>query len=245
MPIDLLLYAVIAAILIIWLRNTLGTHHGDERQRPNPLADLENRDKGSSDQRGRVVDITDSVEALPANSDGGVSAFQGIDLADPSVEEGLKDIMRADRNFDPHRFIVGAKDAFPLIVEAFSDGDVPTLQSLLAPKVFAAFEQVIEARLADGESVKTEIHAVRKATVIEARLVERMAFIKIRFTAQETCVIRDRDGVITSGHPDKVTEMTDVWTFGRDTRSKDPTWLLYETADDVPEDHKTPIPNAG
>jgi len=51
--------------------------------------------------------------------------------------------------------------------------------------------------------------------------------------------------VITSGHPDKMTEMTDVWTFGRDTRSKDPTWMLYETADDVPEDHKTPIPNAG
>lgn len=245
MPIDLLLYAVIAAILIIWLRNTLGTHHGDERQRPNPLADLENREKGAADQRGRVVDITDSVEAVPANPDGGVSAFQGIDLADPSVEDGLKEIMRADRNFDPHRFIVGAKDAFPLIVEAFSDGDVSTLQNLLAPKVFAAFEQVIEARLADGESVKTEIHAVRKATIIEARLVERMAFIKIRFTAQETCVIRDREGVITSGHPDKMTEMTDVWTFGRDTRSKDPTWMLYETADDVPEDHKTPIPNAG
>ena len=241
MPIDLLLYAVIAGILIIWLRNTLGTQNGDERQRPNPVAEHERE----QDRRGRIVDITDSVEALGLDQDGAISAFQGIDLGDKSVEDGLKEIMRADRSFDPHRFVAGAKDAFPLIVEAFSDGDIPTLQSLLSPKVFSAFEQVIDTRASAGETVKTEIHAVRAATVLDARVVERMAFIKIRFTAQETCVIRDRDGTIMSGNPDKVTEMTDVWTFGRDIRSKDPTWLLYETADDVPEDHKTPIPNAG
>jgi predicted lipid-binding transport protein (Tim44 family) len=238
MPVDLLLYIIVAAVLVIWLRNTLGTRHGEERQRPNPLAEQE---KPSAEQRGRILDITDSVSIL----DDSVSVFQGLDLADKSVEEGLKDIMRADRSFDPHRFVVGAKDAFPLIVEAFADGDVTTLQDLLVPPVFRAFEEAIEGRAAVGETVKTEIHSVRKATLIDARMVERMAYIKIRFTADETCVIRDRDGKITSGNPDRITEMTDVWTFGRDTRSKDPTWLLYETSDDVPEDHKTPLPNAG
>ena len=238
MPVDLLLYIVIAAVLVIWLRNTLGTRHGEERQRPNPLAEQE---KPAAEQRGRILDITDSVSVL----DDSVSVFQGLDLADKSVEDGLKDIMRADRSFDPHRFVVGAKDAFPLIVEAFADGDVATLQDLLVPSVFRAFEEAIEARAALGETVKTEIHSVRKATITDARIVERMAYIKIRFTADETCVIRDRDGKITSGNPDRITEMTDVWTFGRDTRSKDPTWLLYETSDDVPEDHKTPVPNAG
>lgn len=239
MPVDLLLYIVIAAVLIFWLRNTLGTTHGDERQRPNPLAGL---DKPDAAQRGRIIDIgTDDAIA----ADGSVSLFQGIDMESPSVEDGLKEIMRADRNFDPHRFIAGAKDAFPLIVEAFADGDLPTLKTLLAPKVFAAFEQAIEERAAAGETVKTEIHAVRKAAIVSATLADRLAFIKIRFTADETCVVRDRDGTIVSGNPDRVTEMTDVWTFGRDTRSKDPTWLLYETSDDVPEDDKTPIPNAG
>lgn len=238
MPVDLLIYIIVAAVLVIWLRNTLGTRHGEERQRPNPLAEQE---KPAAEQRGRILDITDSVSIL----DEPVSVFQGLDLADKSVEDGLKEIMRTDRGFDPHRFVVGAKDAFPLIVEAFADGDVATLQDLLAPPVFRAFEEAIESRAALGETVKTEIHSVRKATLADARIVERMAYIKIRFTADETCVIRDRDGKITSGNPDRVTEMTDVWTFGRDTRSKDPTWLLYETSDDVPEDHKTPLPNAG
>lgn len=238
MPVDLLIYIIVAAVLVIWLRNTLGTRHGEERQRPNPLTEQE---KPAAEQRGRILDITDSVSIL----DEPVSVFQGLDISDKSVEDGLKEIMRADRSFDPHRFVVGAKDAFPLIVEAFADGDVTTLQDLLAPSVFRAFEEAIESRVALGETVKTEIHSVRKATLTDARIVDRMVYIKIRFTADETCVIRDRDGKIVSGNPDRITEMTDVWTFGRDSRSKDPTWLLYETSDDVPEDHKTPLPNAG
>ncbi len=241
MPVDLLLYIIVAAVLVIWLRNTLGTRHGDERQRPSPFS--EQRQDEAADRRGRIVDITDAVSPV-ADDSPVISPFQGLQIADRAAEEGLKEIMRADRTFDPHRFVSGAKDAFPLIVEAFADGDVATLQELLVPNVFHAFEDVIEARAASGETVKTEIHSVRRADIIEARLVERMAFIKIRFTAEETCVIRDRDGRIVSGNPDRLTEMTDVWTFGRDIRGKDPTWHLYETSDDAPEDHKTPLPDA-
>lgn len=243
MPVDLLLYIVIAAVLILWLRNTLGTRTGSERERPNPLETKIDQPQAPplGGERGRIVDVTDTGLAI---ADQGVSVFQGIDMSDKSVEEGLKQIMRADRNFDPHRFVAGARDAFPLIVEAFADGDLETLNDLLAPNVYHTFAQVIEQRKADGETVKTEIHAVRKAVLTDARLVDRLVLIKVRFTAQETCVIRDRDGKIISGNPDRVTEMTDVWTFGRDSRSKDPTWLLYETADDAHEDQKTPIPDA-
>ncbi len=245
MPVDLLIYIVIAAVLVMWLRNTLGTRTGDERQRPNPLEQADREQPRAppiaGDTRGSIVDVTDSGLAI---ADQGISAFQGLEIADRGAEDGLKQIMRADRSFDPHRFVVGARDAFPMIVEAFADGDTAALQDLLAPSVFHTFAEVIEQRKANGETVKTEIHAVRRAEITDARLIDRLALIKIRFVAQETCVIRDRDGNILSGNPDRVTEMTDVWTFGRDIRSKSPIWLLYETADDVPEDHKTPIPNA-
>lgn len=242
MAVDLIIYAVIAVVLVVWLRNTLGTRHGEERQRDNPVAGVTQNKPVSDAVKGRIIDITDagSVSLEPL-----ASAFQGIDMADKSVEDGLKEIMRADRSFDPHRFIAGAREAFPMIVECFAEGDTETLEGLLSPSVYTAFAEVINERKIKGETVKTEIHAVRKATILEARTAERMTYIKIRFTAEETCVIRDREGAILSGNPDRITEMTDVWTFGHDARSKDPTWLLVETSDDVVEDHKTPIPNAG
>ncbi|MBU0800709.1 MAG: TIM44-like domain-containing protein, partial [Alphaproteobacteria bacterium] len=78
-------------------------------------------------------------------------------------------------------------------------------------------------------SASVEIHAVRKVEVVEARLEGRMAFVTVKFVADETSVLKDADGKFLSGHPDRVTETIDIWTFGRDVRGRDPVWAVYET----------------
>ena len=88
----------------------------------------------------------------------------------------------------------------------------------------------------------TEIHAVKKAEVIAARLEGKKAFVTVRFTADETTVTKNSNGEIIEGNPDKVVQMRDVWTFGRDVNSKDPRWLVYETRDDLEDDNES-IPN--
>ena len=44
MPADLIVYAVVAAGLIFWLRSILGTRHGEEHERPNPFLTPEKAD---------------------------------------------------------------------------------------------------------------------------------------------------------------------------------------------------------
>jgi predicted lipid-binding transport protein (Tim44 family) len=34
---------------------------------------------------------------------------------------------------------------------------------------------------------------------------------------------------LADGDPDKVADVTDIWTFSRDTRSQDPNWQLIAT----------------
>jgi len=131
------------------------------------------------------------------------------------------------------------------IVEAFAKGDTETLSDLLAPKVFAAFARVIEDRHARGETVMTDVHAVRSTEFIDARLAARQVWITLRIAADQTSVTRDVDGKVIAGHPDKIYPMVDVWVFGREIGSRDPTWLLMETRDDEVEEFKNPIPNAG
>ncbi len=238
MQTDLILYALVAAVLVFWLRNTLGSRHGEERQRDNPLSNLEQKEKQSSPiDRGRVIDITD----LQDSPDFNMARFPGLDVR-PEAVQGIVDIMKYDRAFDPYRFVQGAKDAFPMIVEAFASGDTETLHDLLAPKIYKAFIDVIDARKLRGETISSEIHAVRKISIIEARLAGRMAYITLRMTADETCVIRNAENQILSGNPDRVTELTDVWTFGRNTADKDPTWLVFETRDDVKEEEGASVP---
>ena len=239
MSAELILYALVAGVLVFWLRNTLGTRNGEERQRDNPLNNIDPVNKPSPIDRGKVIDITDSNDVFDMD----MKRFPGLDIK-PEAVTGLLDIMKYDRGFDPYKFVQGAKDAFPMIIEAFAHGDADTLQDLLAPKIYKSFVDVIDARKIRGETISSEIHSVRKIEIIEARLAGRMAYITLRMTADETCVIRNAENQIVTGNPDRVTELTDVWTFGRNTAGRDPTWLVYETRDDVVEvEARTPIPD--
>jgi predicted lipid-binding transport protein (Tim44 family) len=47
--------------------------------------------------------------------------------------------------------------------------------------------------------------------------------------SQMVSVTRDKAGTIVDGNPDKVTDITDVWTFARDITSRDPNWKLVGT----------------
>lgn len=228
MPTDILIYAVIAAVMIFWLRSVLGTRHGEERQRPNPYEEQ--------------VEETDMAAARPLPLQARPATQEGGDL----VDAGLVQIALADKAFDLSQFKENASEAFSMIVIGFAEGDKETLKDLCAPAVYKAFAEEIDARNKRGEHVSTEIHAVRKAEIVAAGVENKTAFISIRFTADETYVIEDKDGKRIAGHPDRVTEMTDRWTFSRNVKSKDPRWLLSKTEDDeAEEDGKTPVPDAG
>ena len=232
MPTDILIYMIIAAVMVVWLRNVLGTRHGDERERPNPF-DKANQPEEPQD----IVDIRPAREVnKPAEP-----------TTNGTADAGLVQIALADKNFDVPTFKENAADAFSIIVMAFADGDKETLKDLCTTEVYNSFAAAIDERSSKGEKISTEIHAVRKTDIVAAGVdSKKTAYVTVRFTADETYVVEDDNGGIIAGHPDRVTEMTDKWTFSRSIRSNDPRWFLSKTEDDViEEDGKTPLPDAG
>ena len=219
-PLDIIVYALIAGALAIVLRNVLGTRNGAERQRPNPFAGQTGTDKPANPTPAKLDDVPGNVDA------------------------GLVQISIADRNFDARQFLDNAKEAFAIVVAAFADGDKKTLDDLLAPDVYKSFEAEIDKRIAAGNKAVTEVHSIRKADVIAASLQKTKAFITVRFTASETYVLTDKDGKRLAGNPDKVIDMTDVWVFSRDVKSRDPRWFVVETRDDVKEADAPTLPEA-
>lgn len=243
-PADIIVYAIIAVGLVLWLRSILGTRHGDERQRPDPF-----KPQPKQTESTNTNEQEDNIIPLPTGSILSTKSQNNPhkDYAEQTAQQGLLQIALTDRQFDAMDFIEKAQDAFSMIINAFAEGNRETLRDLLADPVYKAFDNAIREREKKGETVTTEVHAIRNVRVIEAGLSKkRHATLTLRFTADETCVIRNKDGEIITGHPDRVTEMIDVWVFGRDVKSADPRWLLIETRDDVVEDHdsKTPIPEA-
>jgi predicted lipid-binding transport protein (Tim44 family) len=212
---DIIIFAMIAAFLVLRLRSVLGRRTGTEKPREfRPLA----------------KPATDNVVSLPE----GLHAHE--ELAPPpsgpraaSPEAGLAQIGTADPKFDADGFVQGARGAFEIIVKAFAAGDTATLRPLLSDDVYERFAEAIRHRLAAKETLETHLVTIKAADIDEAELNGRTAFVTVKFVSDQINVTRAADGKIIEGEPDNVVEKTDFWTFARNTRSQDPNWLLVAT----------------
>jgi predicted lipid-binding transport protein (Tim44 family) len=154
-------------------------------------------------------------------------AGKGRDLPDPAGPVGrtLAAMREQDRRFDPAQFLAGAEQAFRMIVGAFAAGDRARLRSLLADDTYQAFERVVAAREAAGETQRTEIRAIEEVTITDAKLSQTMASIVVRFVSSQVNLTLDKAGAPVAG-TDAVTEIGDVWTFERRLGEADLTWRL-------------------
>jgi predicted lipid-binding transport protein (Tim44 family) len=217
-PVDLILFAMVAAFLVLRLRGILGRRTGFER----PPAPLEPTGAGEA---ARTIDTT-AEDATDQRALAGPARV----LPSPASPAGqaLARIRQVDPSFDPAAFLDGAEGAFRMIVTAFAAGDRETLKGLLSPDVFNDFAAAIAAREQAGETQRTEVVAMRESTIVEADLRGTFATIAVRFVTDQINITTGRGGILVSGS-EAVTETIDVWSFARDLNAADPTWLLVAT----------------
>lgn len=149
--------------------------------------------------------------------------------SDP-VASGLYDIGLADRSFDKDQFLKGARAAYEMILSAYANGDRASLKPLLSDEVFGAFEGAIAAREQAGHKATLTLVGFSDVKVIAAALKGTLAEITLAFASRLISATSDGDGKVIEGDAAAVCEVTDVWTFSRDTRSRDPNWVLVATA---------------
>ncbi len=211
-PLDLLLFGMIAAFLVLRLRGILGRKTGLER----PQAE------GGPVQVPGMARVPGPV--IEGRAEQTAPARQVPDPASPAGET-LAGMRAIDRNFDPARFLAGAEAAFRLIVQAFAAGDRVALRPLLADETYRSFEQAIAAREAAGETQRSEIRGIEHASIEQAMLAGAMATITVKIVSDQIAETLGRDGRPVSG-ADAVAEITDLWTFERDLSQADPAWRL-------------------
>ncbi|HET6237546.1 MAG TPA: Tim44/TimA family putative adaptor protein [Acetobacteraceae bacterium] len=210
-PIDLVLFGMIAAFLVLRLRSILGRRTGYERP-PQPY-----QPPTGPAPHGPVID--GHAEPVPA------ATRRTVPEPVSALGQTLARMQAVDRSFDPAGFLDGAEKAFRLIVAAFASGDRATLRNLLADDTYRAFDQAISAREAAGHQQVSEIRAVPGVGIEEAELNGTIAHITVKFVSDQISLTRDQAGNPVAG-TDAVTEITDLWMFERDLSSRDPAWRL-------------------
>jgi predicted lipid-binding transport protein (Tim44 family) len=217
-PVDIVLFGLIAAFLILRLRSILGRRTGFEgRPRSVPPIAAARTAPAGRDQKAAVIEgRAEPVPVRPARP-----------LPDPAspLGEQLRRLRTVDTGFEPARFLEAAENTFRTIVAAFAGGDRVTLRSLLTDETYRAFEMAIAARETAQETQRTEIKDISTAAIVAVELAERMGDITVRFVSDQLNITLGRDSQPIAG-TDGTTEMIDLWTFERDLGMRDQTWRL-------------------
>lgn len=216
---DIIIFAMIAAFLVLRLRSVLGRRTGTEQRRADPFR------PGPAEPAGeKVIPLPDRAGRKPAETIELPPAAKGAPL-----EAGLAQIHVADPGFTIDGFAGGAKVAFEMIVDGFARGDRKALRPLLNDTVFEHFSAAIKAREDAEQNHETTLVSIKSADIVEAQMDGRTAFVTIKFVSEQVNLTRDKDGNLVDGNPRHVAEISDIWTFARNTRSHDPNWTLVET----------------
>lgn len=194
---ELIVFAVLAAVVLYQLYATLGR------------------------RVGRQPEDTPAPVAAPAATRPADSAETAI----PVNATGLAALRARQPDFDPGRFLSGARYAYEMILKAFAAGDRETLKPLLAADVMANFEGAMAAREAEGRTESVELLAQPRMDLDSAEVQGDTARAVVRILAE----VRTRS---TSAAGEAVDDRrtADLWTFERDLKSRDPNWTLVRVS---------------
>jgi predicted lipid-binding transport protein (Tim44 family) len=197
--IQIVIFAVIAAVVLFQLYNVLGKKVGrqpeeDARAKPAPTA-------AASDQTAGRPNVLDAVT---------LASIAGLKARDPA--------------FDPVRCLEGARQAHETIVRAYAAGDRETLKPLLTPTVMASFEAGIAARETRGETEVAEFLQPARADLEQASAEENRATAKVRFLAELRNTVTPADAAAEPHIEER--RVAELWTFERTLGASDPNWVL-------------------
>ena len=215
--IDIILFAMVAAFLVLRLRSVLGRRDGHEGSKPDPLG-----------LRAKGQENDNNVVKLPDKSPAAEDLEIGIEEDNP-LAAGILTLKAADPSFNAQEFLSGSRIAFEVILGAYAEGDSNGLKTLLSPEVFANFNKAITDREQAGESMEDTLVGINKVDIMEAYMEDGVAFVTVKFISEQVNVVRDGDGDVVSGDANTVVEVTDFWTFSHNTNSRDPNWSLVAT----------------
>ncbi len=204
--IDILIFAAIAFFFFHRYKSVLG-QPPEKDVTPRP------------DSKNNVITLTRDkvVEVEP----------QEINPNTPVSQSTIfEQMQRIDGDFSEKSFVQGAKTAFSLIVSAFATGDKETLKPLLNAETFKNFESVIDQRARDNLTVEFSVERLLDVIVIKPSLDKNVATIIVEFLSEQVSVVRNAAGDVIEGDDERLVEVRDRWTFQRDLKNTDPTWVL-------------------
>lgn len=211
--IQLLVLAAIAIFLILRLKNVLGTREGFEKP-PVPVPTAKRSGPAFEViEGGPDLDITDHFDEGTAQA------------------RALAQMKRIEPSFNVTDFLGGGRGAYELIIMGYERGELDEIKPFLSDDIYESFVDGVAAREDQGLTIEAAFIGVREMALDNVTLDPdtNEAEMTLRFVAELTQAVRDKDGEIIEGSITDAKKQKDTWVFARIMGSDDPNWFLVST----------------
>jgi len=207
---------MIAIFIINRLRNVLGKKTGNEADIAEKFS--QKTSKFTESNPDKEVIENNAFKSPPDNN---------IYHKDETTNKVIKDIMKLNNSFNVEDFIDGAKKAFELILTNYALNESKILKPLLSKSIFDDFSEQIKDRLKNGNSLAITILSIDEPDILSAKLDKKNnCEISLEFKSQQVQTTKNKKGEVIEGNDNLILSISEIWTFSKNIKSKDPNWIL-------------------
>ncbi len=223
---DIIIFAALAAFIFIKLRSVLGQHDDTIPPKGGMFGD---KPEGQAEQPREGVLGAGMKKAKAAEKAPEPVVIEDVTVENPKMAKVMEAIKAKDKHFTVSQFLAGANAAFEMVMEAFNAGDKKTLQQLLEPQLYRAYEEELKKRAAQKQVEKTTLVAIVSSEIQGAAMRGNVAEITIEFISEQVFTAVDKDGNVIEEKSARMEDIDDIWTFQRDVSSSNPNWTITGT----------------
>ncbi|XP_058137885.1 mitochondrial import inner membrane translocase subunit TIM44 [Dasypus novemcinctus] len=147
------------------------------------------------------------------------------------MSEVLTEILRVDPAFDKDRFLRQCEnDIIPNVLEAMIAGELDILKDWCYEATYSQLAHPIQQAKALGLQFHSRILDIDNIDLAMGKMMEQGPVLIITFQAQLVMVVKNPNGEVVEGDPDKVLRMLYVWALCRDPDELNPyaAWRLLD-----------------
>ncbi|XP_066245307.1 mitochondrial import inner membrane translocase subunit TIM44 [Euwallacea similis] len=160
-----------------------------------------------------------------------VSDIMGGLFQKTELSETLTEICKIDNTFDTKRFLKQCEtDIIPNVLEAMTRGELEVLKDWCHEGPYNLFAIPIQEAFKKGYKIESKILDIDSVDLVMGKVMDQGPVLIISFTSQQVMVVKDIQGNVVEGDPDKIMRVNYVWVLCRDITETDPraAWRLLD-----------------
>ncbi|XP_058055633.1 mitochondrial import inner membrane translocase subunit TIM44-like [Anopheles bellator] len=147
------------------------------------------------------------------------------------LSEALSEICRIDPSFDQRQFLLDCEnDIIPNVLESIIRGELEVLRDWCFQSTYNTIAAPIEAAIEAGYRLDSKLLDIESVDLVMGKMMPQGPVLIVSFQTQQVACVRNAQGSIVEGDPEKVLRCNHVWVLCRDTNEPNPrsAWRLME-----------------